>query len=224
MSRHIRTCFARFACLAALLAALPVAAHAADAFSYNTTPSIFDAATGFTLGFRFSTTMPLTFAGIGVFDRDADGLGADQEVGLWETSTRTLLASGTVTNANSFLSPTAQIGGRYRYISLPAQTLPAGNYILAATRPANADRFPRFVPSPPGNFSFMTPPMGATINGWRRVTSSTLTFPVQAGNNDMYMSANLLVVPESGTLALVGVGCTVLGVAIVRRRARTVAV
>jgi hypothetical protein len=62
-----------------------------------------------TVGFTFDVASSLVISGLGVFDVGANGLINSHEVGLW-TSSATLLASTTVTNAANVVASTSSLG------------------------------------------------------------------------------------------------------------------
>jgi hypothetical protein len=83
-------------------------------------------------GWSFSVTSPLTVDGLGLWDAGSNGLFESHEVGLWLTSTPipegVLLASATVSNAQSVAVASASASGRWLFSSVPVVTLNPGTY------------------------------------------------------------------------------------------------
>src|SRR5262245_40996677 len=76
-----------------LLATAPASAQTV-AYTYTGGTAVTNS--NFTLGFRFTTSAPLTVTSLGWFDQGSDGLGFAHPVGIWSTSAQTLMVSGTV--------------------------------------------------------------------------------------------------------------------------------
>jgi len=86
---------------------------------------------GCTLGYTFNVFSPLTINGLGVFDRDSDGLNNDHEVGLWNSS-NTLIASTVVTTMSTSAESSASGAGNFVYASMPTLVLYPGTYTVGA--------------------------------------------------------------------------------------------
>ena len=87
-------------------------------------------------GWSFRVTSAITIDGLGFWDAGSDGLIEPHEVGLWLTSTPVpegvLLASVTVSNAQSVAVASTSTSGRWLLSNVPAVTLNPGTYTVGA--------------------------------------------------------------------------------------------
>lgn len=76
--------------------------------------------TGLTFGVAFTPTADLHLTALGFWDYGSDGLPAPFQVGLWDDSTGTLLASVTISSEDALDTSLTVEGGQWRYESLGA--------------------------------------------------------------------------------------------------------
>jgi hypothetical protein len=169
---------------------------AADAFQDNT------------FGYDFTADANLQVTALGVFDDFGDGLDVAYEVGIWNSSTA-LLDSVVVPAGTS-----ATLIGDFRYQDLStAIALTSGaSYRIGVLVPATQELVN-------GVTSVVT--SSITINTPNLFTrSATLSYPSTVSAGRMYMTGNMLLVPEPSAVWLVGSGILALACA-ARRRNRT---
>jgi hypothetical protein len=140
-----------------------------------------------------------------MFDDQKNGfLSEGHQVGLW-TSSGTLLASAWVTSADPLL-------GWFRYATISAVTLTAGNYVVASTTGDD-----NYTWDPLG---FTTAP-GITYVTDRTIYSETLAFPVRSDEVGYgYFGGNVRLassVPDD-TSSVMMLGCGLAIIAALRRR------
>lgn len=83
----------------------------------------------FTLGFRFRSETDLRVTGLAAFDYLGDGFTQSHTLGLWEASSRSLIATATVGPGTD-----GTLVGQFRYVSIPGVSLSANTeYIVAAS-------------------------------------------------------------------------------------------
>jgi hypothetical protein len=91
--------------------------------------------TTFTYGFQFTPQVDVTVDALGYFDAGQDGLLIGHQAGIW-TLGGSLLASTTVTTANSTLDGPVINGGQFRFAPVTELPLQAGNtYVFGANSP-----------------------------------------------------------------------------------------
>jgi hypothetical protein len=103
MEMSIRTCV-RLLCQAIAIAGISFGviqqAGATPAYTLDNTIGTGLGNPPFTLGFSFSTNVPITVTGLGIFDSDQNGLIDSHPVGIWDGG-GTLVASGTVASVTA---------------------------------------------------------------------------------------------------------------------------
>lgn len=112
---------------AALSLAVPASQAAAPAVQLVSPGNTFDGS-GYTLGFQFEVTEPVTVVALGVFDHDQDGLEAAADVALWLDIDGTVLSSAVVPGGNS-----AGLDGYFRQVAVtPVLLTPGILYVVGA--------------------------------------------------------------------------------------------
>jgi hypothetical protein len=97
---------------------------------------------GGVFGFEIRLLVPYLIHGLGIWDEDADGLASSHEVGLWDQSGTTLLASTLLDNGASPLATpeAAAQGGRWLKADIAPLLLAPGRYVVgAAYQPGDLD-------------------------------------------------------------------------------------
>jgi hypothetical protein len=175
-------------------------------------------------GWSFTVTSPLTIDGLGLWDAGSNGLIESHEVGLWLTSTPipegVLLASTTVSNAQSVPVASASASGRWLFSDVPAVTLAPGAYTLGAVyRVGPTGLFDPFISDA---FTIVTEP-GLNYGNPREIHNTpNLARPTIIGLNEHqgFFGPNLrVVIPEPGGLSLLA---TATASWLLSRRLRTV--
>ncbi len=131
MIAHKRRLFGSISLVAVLTLAL--GAHArADSVAVTITPdpaSTFNNGFGYSLGYEFLANSNITVTQLGYFDYT--GLTESHDVGLYDATTMTLLASTTVTSAST-------VNGNFAYNAISSVTLTAGqDYVIMGTSGVN---------------------------------------------------------------------------------------
>lgn len=83
----------------------------------------------YTVGWRFTTSEPLTITDLGLYDLGWDGLNRASEVVLWSSDDGSRVMSATVPATAA--APTVIIGG-FRYAAIEPEVLPPGDWIVTA--------------------------------------------------------------------------------------------
>jgi len=112
----------------ALAASLSTAQAAQPAVEFTGTNSAFLDGNTRMIGWQFSVPAALQVTALGWFDWNLDGLARSHEIGIWESSTQTLVASLTVPAGT-----VAKLDGHFRWIDLatPVTLLPGTGYRIA---------------------------------------------------------------------------------------------
>jgi len=167
---------------------------------------------GFTLGWAFDISNPLTISGLGLFDMGADGFTASHQIGLW-TSAGTLLVSTTITTANGTPVASTSPVGNWRFTPIGPLTLAPGGalggaYVVGATV---AIHDPDELQVNATGLSLIT---GVTFQGDRQNVGDGLNFPATFTRppDPGFFGPNLFVgslpalTPEPSALLLLGSG------------------
>lgn len=173
-------------------------------------------------GWKFTVTSPISVEALGLWDEGPDGLVDSHQIGLW-SSGGMLLASTTITTANSTPVASTSAEGNWRFTAISPLALGVGAYVVGATYMAGQADFLRI------DTTASTMP-GVTFDESRGDFASTLVMPISTNPfaNDGYFGPNLslgerAVVPEPGTFLLVGAGLAGLASIAWRHRQRTYA-
>ncbi len=173
---------------------------------------------GTTVGWSFHVNTAFNVDGLGVWDKDANGLGiAAVDVGLWN-STGTLLASATITSAGTY-ETSAHPAGDWLFADISPLFLAVGDYVIgtmvtgsAPIAQTNATRttiseisYTASVISANGaGFSMPTAGLGVAVYGPNLRMADTVPPTV----------------PEPESLALLGIGLAAFSLARTRRQAK----
>lgn len=131
---------------ASLLSCLPLSPAAA--LSLNPALLSFDAGVlggnedfAGTIGWDFRLERPYSVGALGFYDAEDPGLLSSHAVGIFNATTRELLVSGLISAGTA-----APLRNGFRWLPVPAVTLPVGSYVIAAVMPgAGASSFDPFI-------------------------------------------------------------------------------
>jgi hypothetical protein len=169
----------------------------------------------FTLGWGFETSQSIVVFDLGLFDSEQDGLSQSHEIGLWDES-GTLLVSTTIVAGTS-----GNLEGNFRFVNVAPVALAPGVYVIGALYP-DLSLDPLVFPGGATSFAtgpgieFLSPLFadGATLLVPNFAVGDA-TMPSYFGPNFRYEAG--AVVPEPGSLLLIGGGLLGLGAAGRRR-------
>jgi len=164
-----------------------------------------------TAAFENTPAISETIQALGVYDSDptTPGLFSSHQVGVWDATTKVLLASTTVPAQGA-----ANIGD-FWYVNIPAITIPAGHtFVLGVSYADNDFDFAK------GNITSITMAPGNTIGNARLSTGVGFEFPDLSvpGANFGFVGGNALFapVPEPSDISLIA-GASLVILATLRR-------
>ncbi len=173
------------------------------------------------IGFDFTVTGSVVVTALGVYEQNLDGFAESHQVGLWDATTDTLLASTTLAAGKS-----GTLIGPFRYDPVASTTLrPGDTYVLAALFLGSGgflvfDGFPQDC----CGTTFTTDPRVVIDNAAGRFVNTT-SFMLPGQGFIAQFPVNFLIdqplgqaVPEPADFLLLGTALVALGVT--RRRAR----
>jgi len=169
----------------------------------------------FTIGSEFETTSSVTLNALGFLDMEGDGLAGNHQVGLWNVSDESLIASVTVTPTSSTVL-SSQGTALWFMESISAVNIGPGTYRIGGEITGNIDK---------GYLGNDNIENGVTINGGfvqNTYRSGGFGYPhLQYFPRLVYATANAAV-PEPSTLAIWGI-LGGLGMIAARRRRKRLA-
>lgn len=207
------------------LGAVPSRCHAEFVITGGAETAVAFYQDNFMQGYDFVSTTNQSLTALGFWDQGADGLPRDFQVGLWETSSQTLLASVTIDNADPLDGSLVVAGGQWRYESLlsPISLSSGTTYTLAVQIGS-----PELSTTDSLLIDSATISFGATVsnpNVGRFLETSSFTFPIgtlipgplfRGAINARVESSSAI--PEPTSITLFGMGLFALGLLQVRRR------
>jgi len=181
------------ALLAGLMALCPVQMNATSTEALNFTSTSDEVFPGYTVGWAFNVSVPVTVTSLGWFDdQDTLGLASDHPVGIFSAG-GSLLVSATVTTLDPLtVSTGSQPGFGFRYHAIAPFTLEPGSYVIGGLSPlGTTDGFYDFG-------SAVTEATGITYVEGRFVgcCTLTLTYPDRAADRGIsYFGPNFQFTP-----------------------------
>jgi hypothetical protein len=204
--------------IAISLLTLPFAANAGLVLDLNTggtaNPCGGGCASGTTFGWSFSVVNSIKINQLGLWDAGADGLGVSSaQVGLWSTS-GSLLANATITDASEQVA-SASANGEWLFENISSVLLTPGDYLIGSV-------FLNPAPFAQIGATFTTIANITFGGGVRGAENAGLSIPDQSFDRPIFgatMRSEDSSVPEPTSVALVGLGLAVMSM--FRRLTRT---
>src|ERR1039458_5778944 len=159
-----------------------------------------------TAGFQFTLSSSMLVTGLGFWDEGANGLINNHTVGLWNSSSPSVLLASTVVNNSSLVVSSTSAAGDWLFNSIAALTLPAGTYVVGATSVAGDPDLQR-------QQTLAATAPGVTFVQAMDVGSPTLLYPSPAPVFDDGLfgpNFEISTVPEPATFALFGLSVVAL--------------
>jgi hypothetical protein len=162
-------------------------------------------------GVDFTSTTAQQLTALGFWDSGADGLASSYSIGLWQTSTQTLLASVTISSADTLDTSLTVEGGQWRYENLIAPVMLASGttYTMGFHLPSSMSESDSLFLIHP---TVTTASTVSIIDQRRFLTSGALVFPSSTTSAGILYNAqlNARIVPEPGFAGLVSIGALAL--------------
>lgn len=156
-------------------------------------------------GWRFTVDDDIYVESLGLFDNDSDGFNASHQVGIWDATGATLLASTTVQagTASAAQGPTIRFGV-FRFESIAPLALSAGESYIIGANYVSDDQFYYAA------FDISSSSSISSITGVRSDAGSGFVAPMLGASNrfgpNFTFTTAAEPVPEPSTLALFGIG------------------
>ena len=200
--------------LAVIAFAIAGQAHAAFPVSpvaaINMTTPGSEYSNSLTLGFKFSVVRNALVTSLGVFDASQDGLSAEAQVAIWDTTSH-LLTSVTVPSGT-----VGELDGFFRYAGIPNFSLLAGTeYIIGAYTISQASSL--FAGA--GGSGSVDPNVILVQDAYS--AGSGFSFPAQSdGLSGAWLGANFRMapIPEPETYQMLALGLLAITAVALRRR------
>ncbi len=174
-------------------------------------------------GWTFTTTEARRVSALGVFDRGADGLADQHQVGIWNAN-GDLVVSATVKDQPLVMSSSA--AGDWRFAAVSLTLLAPGTYTVGAYYPTNQDGF---IGSSAANKAVLSSASWLTFGEGRVTVGGTEFFTrpdtaVSDQFNPAFFGPNFMsqAVPEPASWAMMIAGFGLAGTAARRHARRTI--
>ena len=159
-----------------------------------------------TSGMLFSTNQALYVTALGYFDAHGNGFNFSHDVGIYDTTTHSLIASATVNSGDTIIN-------YFRYVSLAKPLLLSANtsyFLVGFDQIGDAQNTPEWS-------SVTIAPQITSLGYFYSTTPSGLAYPtIPYGTPYFGPNAEFQTVPEPAAILLFGLG--LLGLAVLRRK------
>ncbi|MCU0796088.1 MAG: DUF4082 domain-containing protein [Akkermansiaceae bacterium] len=176
---------------------------------------------GVTMGYAITPTTNLQLNALGFWDAGSDGLPAAFQLGLWQSSTETLLASVTIDSTDALDASLTVEGGQWRYETLLSPiTLTSGStYTLGFFNPVEMS-FSDYLFF--NSFTITSDPAVSLSLERYAINTGSLSFPsfpfVSIDAYPGQVNAQFTVIPEPSATTLAALGT----LALLKRRRRSI--
>jgi hypothetical protein len=168
-----------------------------------------------TYGFQFTPVVEIEVDSLGFIDQGLDGLAVGHRVGIWTANGSSLLASTTVTNADSTLEGPIVNGAQFRFAAIAPLVLYAGTtYVLGAAIEGAPDIWYA------AGTNISNSPSLVTVSSTGVYNLSPFAFPnLTIGNRYAAGNFTASAAPEPASFILIATGLGLLVFGLRRRRA-----